>query len=153
MLAVLVGLLIAAVAALVVGTSRGAQDRADDAQRAAILRSARQQAVNLTTIDAEHIDRDVQRILDGATGDFRAQFEAGSKDLTEVLATSRSVSKGEVLEAGIVTSDSDSAQVLVVVDSTVTNAEEPKGRLSHYRMQLDLVRQGGRWLTSNLEFR
>jgi Mce-associated membrane protein len=128
-------------------------DRAADARRSEILAAARQQAVNLTTIDARRLDQDVQRILDGATGEFRQQFEAGASDLTSVLTKTESVSTGEVLEAALVTSDDDSGQVLVVVDSTITNTQEPKGRLSHYRMQLDLVRQGGRWLTSNLEFR
>ena len=152
MLAALSVCLVVAAAALSMAASGLSDARAESARRSAILRAARQQATNLTTIDAQRLDQDVQRILDGATGDFKAQFEAGSKDLTEVLTTSRSVSKGEVLEAGIVTSDADSAQVLVVVDSTITNAQEPKGRLSHYRMQLDLVRQGGQWLTSQLVF-
>lgn len=153
LLAVLAVALATAVGTLAVLVPRLSEERAEGARRDAILQAARQQAVNMTTIDARRLDADVQRILDGATGDFRQQFESGASDLKSVLTKNQAVSTGEVLDAAIVTADDDSAQVLVVVDSTITNAEEPKGRLSHYRMQLDLVRQGGRWLTSNLEFR
>ncbi|MGH3971566.1 MAG: hypothetical protein ACRDTV_26595, partial [Mycobacterium sp.] len=45
--------------------SHGAQ-----AQRSQFLQVARQGALNLTTIDWQHADTDVQRILDGATGQF-----------------------------------------------------------------------------------
>jgi Mce-associated membrane protein len=62
------------------------------------------------------------------------------------------VSVGDVLEAGIVTSDSDSARVLVVVDSKVTNTATTGSQVRHYRMQLDLTRRGDRWLTSDLSF-
>ena len=62
------------------------------------------------------------------------------------------MSRGEVLDAGIVSDDADSARVLVVADSTVTNAAQPQPQKRHYRMQLDLVRSGGRWLVSDLQF-
>jgi Mce-associated membrane protein len=153
LLAGLVTGLAAALVALAALVPKASEDRTESRRREAILRAARQEAVNLTTIDAEHLDRDIQRILDGATGEFKEQFAAGSNELTNVLTTSKSTSTGEVLEAGIVTADDDSAQVLVVVDSRITNAQEPQGRLSHYRLQLDLVRQGSRWLTARLEFR
>jgi hypothetical protein len=42
--------------------------------------------------------------------------------------------------------------LLVVADSTVSNKATPTGQRRHYRMQLELRREGGRWLTSNLEF-
>jgi Mce-associated membrane protein len=145
--------LAAALVVLALQLRLASADRVEERRRDAILQAARQEAVNLTTIDAAHLDRDVQRILDGATGEFKEQFAAGSSELTKLLTTNKSRSTGEVLEAGIVTADDDSAQVLVVVDSMIINAEEPKGRLSHYRMQLDLVRQGSRWLTARLEFR
>jgi len=152
LLAALVTGLMAALVVLGLQVRTVSTDRTEERRRQAVLSAARQEAVNLTTIDSQHLDRDIQRILDAATGEFREQFAAGSNELTKLLAANKAKSTGEVLEAGIVTVDEDSAQVLVVVDTTITNAEEPKGRLSHYRMQLDLVRQGSRWLTTRLEF-
>lgn len=123
-----------------------------DQRRAEVLRAARQQAVNFTTLDYRRLDRDLGRVLAGATGDFRTQFEAGTKDLSELVTANEAVSTGEVLEAGIVSDDEDSARVLVVADSTVTNTTGPDPQKRHYRLQLDLVRDGARWLVSDLQF-
>ena len=43
-----------------------------EAQRQLFLQVGRQGAINLTTIDWEHAEADVQRILDSATGTFYA---------------------------------------------------------------------------------
>ncbi len=56
------------------------------------------------------------------------------------------------MEAGIVRSDERTATALVVVDGNVRNTAAPEGRVNTYRMKLELERQGGRWLTSMLEF-
>lgn len=152
----LLGLLVVvAVTAVALGATSysrasAASDRSD--RREAVLDSARQQAVNFTTLDYQHLDRDLGRVLRGATGDFRTQFRAGTKDLSTLVTQNKAVSRGEVLDAGLVSSDSDSARVLVVADSTVTNAADPKPQKRHYRMQLDLVRHGDRWLVSDLQF-
>jgi Mce-associated membrane protein len=152
---VLAALALAAVACLVLAAMTvprltAADDR--EQRRTEVLRAARQHAVNFTTLDYRRLDRDLGRVLDGATGEFRKQFEAGTKDLSELVTANQAVSEGEVLEAGIVTDDEDSARVLVVADSTVNNtgSEEPQRR--HYRLQLDLVRDGDRWLVSDLQF-
>lgn len=142
-----VSLVVLAVAAPKVAAAGAREDRRDE-----VLHAARQQAVNFTTLDYQTLDRDLQRVLDGSTGDFRKQFEAGTKDLKDLVTKNRAVSKGDVLEAGIVTSDDDSAQVLVVADSTVTNASSAQPEKRHYRIAMDLVRDHGRWLVSDLQF-
>ena len=151
-LAVLAVLAVAAVALAATKASElsAASDR--DQRRTDVLAAARQQAVNFTTLDYQHLDRDLARVLRGATGDFRSQFRAGTKDLSALVTENQAVSQGEVLDAGIVSDDADSARVLVVADSTVTNSADPKPQRRHYRMQLDLVREGSRWLVSDLQF-
>ena len=57
-----------------------------------------------------------------------------------------------MLRAGVVSMDDDSARVIVVADSSVTNVNAPDPQPRHYRLPLDLVRSGDRWLTSDLEF-
>jgi Mce-associated membrane protein len=47
--------------------------------------------------------------------------------------------------------DTDSAQVLVVADATITNTAAPDGQLRHYRIKLDMVRVGDAWLTAGLQ--
>lgn len=126
---------------------RGAEQRRQD-----VLAAARQSALNFTSLDYRHYDRDSGNVLKGATGDFKKQFAAQTGQLTKLVAQNRSVSEGQVLEAGIVRSDERSARVLVVADSKVTNTAAPEGQARTYRLQLDLVRVDGRWLTSDVAF-
>ena len=144
-------LLLLAAAALVGALKLREQSQRDDA-RAGALAAARQEALNLTSIDGRDIDADLKRVLDGATGGFKTDFAQRSKDLKTVLTENQVVAEGRVLEAALVRSDSETATALVVVDSTVKNKATPNGRSNTYRMQLDLERHDGRWLTSALQF-
>ncbi|NUP16787.1 MAG: hypothetical protein HOZ81_11915 [Streptomyces sp.] len=139
--------------ALTIYLSLGLLDQHEtDRRRQDILSAARQSALNFTSLDYRHYDRDSANVLAGATGDFKKQFAAQTRQLTQLVATNKSVSEGQVLEAGIARSDGDSARVLVVADSKVTNTAVPKGEARTYRLQLDLVHRDGRWLTSDVEF-
>ncbi len=126
--------------------------RAEEGRRQEILAAARQMVVNFTTLDYQHGRRDLDRVLEASTGDFKQEFSARAPQLEQLVKENKTVSKGQVLEAGIVSHDDDSARVLVVADSTVTNKAVPQGQERHYRIQLDLRREGDRWLTSSLEF-
>jgi Mce-associated membrane protein len=117
-----------------------------------ILAAARQSAVNFTSLDYRHYAQDAKNVLSGATGDFKKQFAAQTSQLTQLVSQNKSVSQGQVLEAGIVRADDASARVLVAADSKVTNVSAPDGQARNYRLQLDLVRGHGRWLTSGVEF-
>ncbi len=140
-----------AVAAVVLGVQLRGYAQTEDARRDA-LRAARQSALNLTSIDTEQFDAAVQRVLDGATGDFRREFEDNSENLAKLLADNEVSAEGQVLEAGLVRSDPSNATALVVVDSTVRNTATPDGRVNTYRMQIEVERVDGRWLTSTLRF-
>ena len=140
-----------AVAAIVLGVLlRGYAER-DDARDDA-LRAARQSALNLTSIDYEDFDAAVARVLEGATGDFGEEFEENSDNLKDLLIENKVKSEGKVVEAGVVRSDRSNATVLVVVDSTVRNTETPDGRVNTNRMQIEVEKVDGRWLTSTLQF-
>ncbi|BAC73605.1 hypothetical protein AQJ43_14570 [Streptomyces avermitilis] len=150
-----VGLVVATVlaTALTIWLSFGLYNQREAEQRRQdLLAAARQSALNFTSLDYRHYDRDSANVLEGATGDFRKQFAAQTEELTQLVTQNKSVSDGQVLEAGIVRSDEHSARVLVVADSKVTNTAAPKGEARTYRLQLDLVQRNGRWLTSDVEF-
>ena len=128
------------------------EQRAEAGRHQDVLAAARQSALNFTSLDYRHYDRDSKNVLKGATGDFKKEFAAQTGELTKLVAANKSVSQGQVLEAGIVRSDERSARVLVVADSKVTNTAAPEGQARTYRLQLDLVLERGRWLTSDVEF-
>jgi Mce-associated membrane protein len=147
----------ALLAALVVLLLR-AQDRSDRAdERDAVLQAARQEAVNLTTLSYTTAERDVDRILAGATGDLRRRFAAQRPAQRAVLAQNRSRSRGTVLSAGLsrLSPSTGTGQVLLAVDATVTTetkAGSPQSVLKHYRMVMKLQRVDGRWLVSDVAF-
>ena len=153
---VLVALLVVALVLLAASALLGAVKLREAAQRddarEAALSAARQEALNLTSIDGKDIDADLKRVQDGATGGFATDFAQRAKDLKSVLTENAVVAEGHVIDAALVRGDLDTATVLVVVDSKVKNKAVPAGRDNTYRMQLDLERHGSRWLTSALQF-
>lgn len=126
--------------------------RAEDERRREVLRAATAEVVAFTTLDYRNIEPSVDRVLEGATGDFKEQFEASRTQLVQLSVDNESVSEGRVLRAGVVSMDEDSATVVVVADSQVTNKSTDEPQPRHYRLQLDLVLEGDRWLTSDLQF-
>jgi Mce-associated membrane protein len=152
---VTVALLVVVVLLVAVATFLGLRVRHDQhaaAARAQALHAARQESVNLVTLDYQHLDADIGNVLSGATGDFHDQYAKGVGQVRRVVTANQVRSTGTVLEAGIVSSDPDSATVLVVVDNLVRNKADQKGQQRHYRMQLQMAREHGRWRASGLEF-
>ncbi|BBY37875.1 hypothetical protein MMAN_20090 [Mycobacterium mantenii] len=113
--------------------------------------TARQGAVNLTTINYTQVDADVQRILDLATGAFRDDFEERSKPFMEVVKAAQSKSEGTVTDAGLESQRGDSAQVLVAVavkSRTAGGEEVPR----EWRMRIEVRSVGDDAKVSNVVF-
>ena len=119
--------------------------------RELFVQTARQGAVNLTTISYTEIDADVQRILDSATGAFRDDFEKRSKPFVEVVKAAQSQSEGTITEAGLETVRRDSAQVLVAVavkSRTAAGEQSPR----EWRMRIEVQTVGDGAKVSNVVF-
>lgn len=146
-------LLAAFAAAAVAGHGWYERNRLDAAHQAA-LAAARQLTTDFVSISASTVDRDLQRISSAATGEFADQFTKGLTQVRSAVVDNKVESQGMVLRAGLVSGDLDSAVVLVAVDASVKNVRAPDGRISHYRIQVDLNldRKSGRWLASKLQF-
>lgn len=90
------------------------------------LQVAKQGALNLTTIDYQEADTDIQRILDSATGEFYEEFAHRSAPFVEVVKQTQSKTSGIVTEAGLESVDGDKAQAIVAVNvTTSSNAPGP----------------------------
>ncbi|RKS76072.1 Mce-associated membrane protein [Actinomadura pelletieri DSM 43383] len=125
--------------------------RSDADQRAAAAQAARQMGVNLMSISAATGQRDVDRIVAGATGDLKDKLSSQSRRLLAQLAKTQATSSVDGVEAGVVSIDDDSAEVMVSINSTVTNPKVKNGAPRAYRYLMDLTREGDRWLVSDLE--
>ena len=156
-LAVALGLAVAltlVLAGFVVQAHAAVSDAAASRQdRADALAAARQEALNLTSVDSADIAGDLKRGQDGATADFAKDFAAQSVKLRQVLKDNAVQSTGEVKDAGVVALGASNATVIVVINSTVKNKAQPAGTPRTYRMRLELLKAGqGRWQTAKLEF-
>jgi Mce-associated membrane protein len=121
-------------------------------QSEVFIRVGRQGALNLTTIDWQHADADVQRIVDSATGPFYDDFSKRSKPFVEVVKKARSESVGTVTEAGLESQSGDEAQVMVAVSVVTSNAGEPEGEPRHWRMRISVKKVGAEAKVSNVAF-
>ena len=128
-------------------------------QRNLFIQVGRQGAVNLTTIDFEHVDDDVKRILDSATGQFYDDFQQRAQPFTEVVKQVKSKSVGTVTEAGLEVPESGhgsvptSAEVLVAVTVNTSIAGQPEQAPRAWRMRILVQQDGdGQAKVSNVEF-
>jgi Mce-associated membrane protein len=146
-------LLVSLVAAGLMGR-RWYDQRELDAARDGALAAARQTTVNFVSISAPTVDRDLKRIADAATGDFKDEFTRDTAQVRAAVLANKVDSSGTVLRAATVSGNRRSAVVLVAIDATVKNTSAPDGRLSHYRIQVNLSRASGsgRWLVAQLQF-
>jgi len=116
------------------------------------LQVARQGALNLTTIDWQHADADVSRILDGATGDFHEDFVKRSRPFIEAVKQSKAKTVGTVVEAGLVSETPDTARALVAVAVQTSNAAVPDQVQRSWRLRIDVQKVGEQVKVSNVEF-
>lgn len=130
---------------------RAYQKHEAQARQNLYVATARQGAVNLTTINYTQVDADVQRILDLATGAFRDDFEQRAKPFEEVVKAAQSKSEGTVTDAGLESQRGDAAQVLVAVavkSRTAGGEEAPR----EWRMRIEVRSVGDDAKVSNVVF-
>jgi Mce-associated membrane protein len=128
------------------------QSHQADEQQKLFLSVGRQGALNLTTIDWQHADADVQRILDSATGTFYDDFQKRAQPFMEVVKQAQSKSVGTIAEAGLESKSGDSAQVLVAVTVKTSNAGAPDQAPRAWRMRITVQKVGDDAKVANVEF-
>jgi Mce-associated membrane protein len=121
-------------------------------ERNLFLQVGRQAALNLTTIDFEHADEDVQRVLDSSTGTFYDDFNARAQPFKEVVKQAKSKSVGTIAEAGIESEHEDGADVLVAVTVRTSNAGAAEQEPRAWRMRITVQKVGDEAKVANVRF-
>lgn len=121
------------------------QDRQETA-----LAEARAAAVAFTSYDYRHIDQDLERVANQSTGTFRTQFSKALGALTGAIRKAHGVSRGTVVQAGLVRSTSTTAVAIAAVNATITNRSLPTPSVRRYRLQITLARVDSDWLISDI---
>ena len=152
--ATLLGLAVVVALAVLVGWLgfRAYQSHQGQTQRSQFLQAARQGALNLTTIDWQKADSDVQRILDGATGQFHDDFAKRSQPFVDVVKQTKSTTVGTVTEAGLESEAAGTAEVLVAVTVKTSNASAPEQDPRAWRLRIAVQKVGDQAKVSNVEF-
>jgi Mce-associated membrane protein len=153
-LATIVGLVLVVALAGLTGWLgfRTYQSHKAEEQRNLYLQVGRQGALNLTTIDWQQADANVQRILDSATGTFYDDFQKRAGPFVEVVKQAQSKSVGTIAEAGLESESDDGAQVLVAVTVKTSNAGAPEQSPRAWRMRISVQKVGDEAKVSNVEF-
>lgn len=132
---------------------RAYESRQAEDLRNLFLQVGRQGALNLTTINHEQAEADVQRVLDSSTGTFYDDFQQRSAPFIEVVKQAQSKSEGTISEAGLESSNDNEGQVLVAVTVNTTNAGAPEQAPRSWRMRISVQKTGDdEAKVSNVEF-
>jgi Mce-associated membrane protein len=152
--AMLVGLAVIVALASTMGWLgfRAYQSHQAQAQRQLFLQAGRQCALNLTTIDWQHADADVQRLLDSATGKFYDQFSQRKQPFINVVKKAQSKSVGTITEAGLESNSDDKAEALVAVSITSSSLGATDQAPREWRMRISMEKSGGQVKVSNVAF-
>ena len=128
-------------------------DRKDQERVGEQIAAAQRMAVAMTNLDYQDADTAIAAVQAEATGDFREQYGKAAADLKKLAAEAKSTMHGEVVWAGLVSGDEDSATVIVATRGTVANKQtDQQQRTNNYRIQVELVLENGHWLTRDLQF-
>ena len=152
--ALVVGIAVVTALAALVGWLgfRAYQSHSADQQRSLFLQVGRQGAINLTTIDWQHADTNIARILNSATGTFFDDFSKRSQPFIDVVKQAQSKSVGTVTEAGLESETANDAQVLVAVTVKTSIASAPEQNPRAWRMRVSVQKVGEDVKVSNVEF-
>jgi len=121
-------------------------------QRQLFVEVGRQGALNLTTIDWQHAEADVKRVLDSATGTFYEDFSKRQQPFIEVVKKAQATSKGTITESGLESESGDDAQVLVAVSVKTSNIGAADQEPRAWRMRISVQKAGDGTKVSNVAF-
>ncbi|MGW4327036.1 hypothetical protein ACWEKR_14200 [Nocardia sp. NPDC004573] len=105
----------------------------------------------LANYDSKNLDAYFAAVGDGATGDWKKQFESTSTELRAVLGEGQVTSAARDVQCAIRAGDEHSAEAIVVIGQTITSlgtkGKPAPGQLS---MVMRLEKVGDRWLVNKV---
>ena len=116
-----------------------------------VLTAARQIALDFAVYDYRHIDRDFARVAGESTGKFRSDYVSQSAGVRELIIKAKAVSRAEISGEGLVDASPSHASVVIAIDRVVTNTSAPKGQRDAFGLQIELVKQRGKWLATGVK--
>jgi Mce-associated membrane protein len=113
-----------------------------EAQRTLFVQTARQEAVNISTVDYQHADADAQRVLDLATGRLYDKFSRRKQSYIDTAKQMRSKTVGTVTDAGLESQSGDVGRVLVAVTVSSSDPTHARREPQYARMRITVRKVG-----------
>jgi Mce-associated membrane protein len=138
-------------AVVVTGLSHRTGGQGSSASSAAAEKAATNGAQAALSYDYRHLSANFAAAEKLMTPSFKANYTHETASSVKGPAVKyHAVSVATVEGAGVASMTSSRATVLVFVDQTVRNTQLSAPRLDRSRVQVSLVRSGGKWLINNL---
>lgn len=119
---------------------------------AEFTQAARQAAVTLLSINADHAKEDLQRVIDDSTGEFKSQLQVTARNIADGIEKSKVSTKATVQAVAVQSITDDSGVVLVAAKSDASRADNAQPRPASWRLRINLTRDGGQLKMSKVEF-
>lgn len=113
------------------------------------LRAARSYTVTFATYRYDELDADFAATEAHSVDPFLSQYRSKTALLRNTLVGAKATSTGKVISAGLAQISANRAVVDLFLDQTIVNVRGSQPAATQ-RVELTLVRRGGRWLISNL---
>jgi Mce-associated membrane protein len=114
--------------------------------------AARQGVETMMSIDPDHAQENVQRVIDNTTGALKSQLQATATYMVKNAQDAKVTTKATVEDAAVESMTDNSAVVLVVAKSDTTNADKSKRPPVFWRLSVNIERDGGQLKMSKLDF-
>jgi Mce-associated membrane protein len=126
---------------------------AHERQHAAEFAAAARQGVEtMMSIDPDHANANVQRLIDNTTGLLKSQLQASATYMVKHAQDAKITTKATVEDVAVESMTDNSAVVLVIAKSDTTNADKSKRPPVFWRLSVDIERDGGQPKMSKLDF-
>ena len=150
-LAALLVLLLAAAAVLWFTRPEASSIRTGPYQEA--LQAARSHVVDMTSYDHLTFDDDLEQIRRVTTGDMRDESLAELEEQRDAIVDNQVVVNTEIIDAGVTRATEDEATVLLLIEAVQGTENSEQTQVRRYPVEVELVRQDGRWLLSGIRGR
>jgi hypothetical protein len=115
------------------------------------IRAASVEAVNILSYSRKNFDADFERALAGATGSLRSDLQGQKADTLKTLNTEKIDLTAQASDAALKATTDKGVVVLVVVTGSTRNDAGQVSPAKVERIEMTLVKQGGKWLASDIQ--
>jgi Mce-associated membrane protein len=113
---------------------------------------ARQDVVNLMSLNFNSAQVDLQRVIDSTSGQFHEDFQKSAKDFLSVMKESKVVTTASVSAVAVESMTQDSAVVLVAAVSQVANTASGQPTPRNWRLSVTVNKVNDQIKMSRVEF-